>query len=77
MLEFISFHLDANDFADLKATITGDGVWRITLRKGDPFIQIYKLQDKYTTPSRFLSEEFVDWRKLSLAQEVADMLGRE
>jgi hypothetical protein len=77
ILEFIPSSLDAKCFADLKTTITGDGIWRIALRKGDPFIQVYKLQDKYTTPSRFLSEEFVAWRELSLAQEVADMLSHE
>lgn len=44
----------------LKATITGEGVWRIRRKERSPVIEAFKVED--AGYGDILSEEFVNWR---------------
>jgi RAT1-interacting protein len=46
--------------AVLKATITGDGVWRIRRKEKSPVIEAFKIEE--TGYGDILSDEFVTWR---------------
>jgi RAT1-interacting protein len=56
----------------VRQTITTEGTWRISRKKGSPQIVISKLSDQGT--GDILSTDFVNWRTQLLAQEVAQML---
>lgn len=52
----------------IKATVIGDGVWRIRRKERSPTIEIFKLEE--TGHGDILSDEFINWRiKLSLSEK--------
>jgi RAT1-interacting protein len=52
----------------LKATITGDGVWRIRRKERTSIIEVFKVEE--TGHGDILSDEFINWRiKLALNQK--------
>lgn len=58
----------------LKATVTGDGVWRIRRKERAPVIEVFKLED--TGHGDILSDEFVNWRiKLALSDQGTEKNG--
>lgn len=58
----------------VKATVTGDGVWRIERRQKDPFIRIYRVEN--VDPEMIVTPAFRAHREHMLAKEVAVALGR-
>jgi RAT1-interacting protein len=51
----------------LKATVTGDGVWRIRRRERSPTIEVFKVEE--AGHGDILSDEFINWRiKLALSK---------
>jgi RAT1-interacting protein len=55
-----------------RQTITTEGTWRISRKKGSSEIFITKLDDHGT--GNILSTEFLQWRQQLVAQEVAQLL---
>jgi len=52
----------------LKATVTGDGVWRIRRKERSATIELFKLEE--TGHGNILSDEFINWRiRLALKDE--------
>lgn len=52
----------------LKATIAGDGVWRIRRKERSPVIEVFKQEE--TGHGDILSDEFINWRtKLTTKKE--------
>jgi RAT1-interacting protein len=63
----IDFHDMCLTTAVLKATITGDGVWRIRRRERTSTIEVFKIEE--TGHGDILSDEFINWRiKLSMKE---------
>lgn len=59
--KFESFWLKQSIFLiDLKATITGEGVWKIIRRDRSPFIEVVKWKE--SGHSQILSKAFIQWR---------------
>ena len=52
---------------DLRATVTGRGVWRIRRRRNSPVVEIFKIKDD--GHDQIISQEFLDWR---LSQSAAN-----
>lgn len=62
----INFASELLDF--FKATIVGDGVWRIRRRERSSTIEVFKIEE--TGHGDILSDEFINWRiKLALGKE--------
>jgi len=52
----------------IKATVIGDGVWRIRRQERSPIIEIFRIEE--TGHGDILSDEFINWRiKLSLNEQ--------
>jgi RAT1-interacting protein len=52
----------------LKATVVGDGVWRIRRRERSSTIEVFKVEE--TGHGDILSDEFINWRiKLALNRQ--------
>ena len=52
----------------LKATVTGDGVWRIRRKERASIIEVFKLEE--TGHGDIISDEFINWRiKLALSDQ--------
>ncbi|PQE13825.1 RAI1 protein [Rutstroemia sp. NJR-2017a BBW] len=63
----LTFHDMCLTTAVLKATITGDGVWRIRRREKTSTIEVFKVEE--TGHGDILSDEFINWRiKLSMKE---------
>lgn len=53
----------------LKATIVGEGVWRIRRQaRGGDHIEVYKIEE--TGTGRILSENFLTWRRMASSPKV-------
>jgi RAT1-interacting protein len=58
----------ANMTLVLKATVVGDGVWRIRRKERSPAIEVFRVED--TGHGDILSDEFINWRiKLALSNK--------
>ncbi|KUJ19978.1 RAI1-like protein [Mollisia scopiformis] len=67
----INFAAALLDF--IKATVTGDGVWRIRRKERSPTIEIFKSEE--TGHGDILSDEFINWRiKLALNSKQTESL---
>jgi hypothetical protein len=52
--------------ADLKATITTDGVWRIRRQERSPVVEVFQIEE--TGHGDILTDDFINWRiKLALS----------
>jgi RAT1-interacting protein len=55
----------------LKATIIGDGVWRIRRKERSSTIEVFKVEE--TGHGDILSDEFINWRiKLALNRKILE-----
>ncbi|KAF2669216.1 rai1 protein [Microthyrium microscopicum] len=66
----VNFAAEVLEF--LKKSITSEGVWRISRKKGDPNISVYKIEE--TGTGQILRDDFIEWRQQLTAKEVAQML---
>lgn len=52
----------------LKATVVGDGVWRIQRKERSPTIEVFRIEE--TGHGEILTDEFINWRiKLALSNK--------
>jgi RAT1-interacting protein len=58
--------------ADLKATITTEGVWRIRRKERSPVIEVFKVEKQGT--GQIILQDFIAWRERLMAKEVAELL---
>lgn len=55
--------------AVLKATISGDGVWRIRRREKSTIIEVFKVEE--TGHGGIISDDFINWRiKVALKSKI-------